>query len=63
MGAGPCPALLAVRASGLPFCLAARHLFHFAFFRSAGVVAGLLRLFRFDLLAGGSLAFLALVLG
>ena len=63
MGAGPMPGDATARASGLPFRLAACQLFHFALFRSAGVVAGLLRLFRFHLLAGGSLGFLALFFG
>ena len=63
MGVGPCPALLTVQANGLPFRLTACQLFHLAFLRSARVVAGLLRLFRFDLLAGGSLGFLTLFFG
>jgi len=63
MGLDPRPALLTAQANGLPFRLAARQLFHFALFRSAGVVAGLLRLFRLHLLAGGALALLAFFLG
>src|ERR1039458_7011622 len=56
MGAGPMPGTVREpQANGLPFRLAACQLFHFALFRSAGVVAGVLRLFPFDLLAGGSL--------
>ena len=58
MGANPCPALLTAQANGLPFRLAACQLFHLALFRSARVVAGLLRLLRFALLAGGSFALL-----
>jgi hypothetical protein len=60
---GPCPALLTAQANGLPFRLAACQLFHFALFRSARVVAGLLRLFRFALFSGGSLAFLTFFFG
>jgi hypothetical protein len=63
MGAGPCPELFTAQANGLPFRLAACQLFHFALFRSARVVAGLLRLFRLDLLAGSALGFLAFVFG
>jgi len=63
MGAGPCPALLTAQANVLPFRLTACQLFHLGLFRSARVVAGLLRLFRFHLLAGGSLGFLAFFLG
>ena len=37
---------------GLAFRLAASQLLHFALLRSTGVIAGLLRLFRFALLAG-----------
>src|SRR5271156_1784697 len=48
--------------SDLPFCLTACQLFHLALLRSTRVIAGLLRLFRFDFLAGGSLGFLAFVL-
>ena len=63
MGANPCPALLTAQANGLPFRLAACQLFHLALLRSARIVAGLLRLFRFALLAGGSLALLAFFFG
>jgi hypothetical protein len=37
-------------AGGLPLGLAASQLFHLALFRSAGVITGLLGLFRFGLL-------------
>jgi hypothetical protein len=60
---GPSPALLTAQANGLPFRLAACQLFHFALFRSARVVAGLLRLLRLALLAGGSLALLTFFFG
>ncbi len=63
MGAGPCPALLTAQASGLPFCLTACQLFHLTLLRSASVIAGLLRLFRLDLLAGSSLGFLTFFFG
>src|SRR5277367_2625081 len=63
MGADPCPALLTARASGLPFRLAACQLFHLALFRSARVIAGLLRLFRLALLAGGAFALLTFFFG
>jgi hypothetical protein len=45
----------------LPFGLSANHLFHFALFRTARVIAGLLRLFGFHFLAGGPLGFLTLI--
>src|ERR1700736_5547113 len=53
--------MLAVPANGLPFRLTAYQLFHLALFRSTRVIAGLLRLFRLDLLARGSLGFLTFV--
>src|SRR5438445_1673764 len=53
--------LLTAPANGLPFRLTAYQLFHLALLRSARVIAGLLRLFRFDLLTGGSLGFLTFV--
>jgi hypothetical protein len=49
--------------NGLPLRLTACQLFHLALLRSARVIAGLLRLFRFHLLTGGSLGFLALFFG
>jgi len=56
MGAGSMPGTahgsnLTAQISGLPFRLTACQLFHLALLRSARVVAGLLRLFRFALLA------------
>jgi hypothetical protein len=63
MGANPCPALLTAQANGLPFRLAAGQFFHLALLRSARVVAGLLWLFRFALLAGSSLALFTFFLG
>jgi hypothetical protein len=63
MGAGPCPALLTAPANGLPFRLTADQLFHLALLRSTRVIARLLRLFRFDLFARGSLGFLTFVFG
>jgi hypothetical protein len=56
------PVVLTAQPNRLPFRLTARQLFHLRFFRSARIVAGLLRLFRFALLAGGSLALLPLFL-
>ena len=60
MGRDPCPEIIVAQANALPFRLAACQLFHLALLRSARVVARHLRLLRFDLLAGGSFAFLAL---
>ena len=53
--------LLTDPANGLPFRLTAYQLFHLALLRSARVIAGLLRFFRFDLLAGGPLGLLTFV--
>jgi len=47
----------------LPFRLATRELFDFALFRSAGIVAGFLRLFGLRLLASGAFGFLAFLFG
>src|SRR5258707_6931498 len=55
--------LLTALANRLPLRLAAYQPFHLALLRSARVIAGLLRFFRFDLLASSSLGFLTFVLG
>ena len=47
----------------LPLRLAAGQLLDFGFLRSAGVVAGLERLFRFAFFAGGAFGFLAFFFG
>src|SRR5271155_3594963 len=58
MGVGPCPEPRQLRLA-LPFRLTACQLFHLALFRSARVIARLLRFFRLHLFAGGALGFLA----
>jgi len=63
MDAGPCPTLFKPQTGCLPFRLTACQLFHLALLRSARVVAGLLRLFRFHLLAGGAFALLTFFFG
>src|ERR1700722_3263304 len=52
-----------LKTAPLTLRLAASQLLHLALLRSAGVVAGLLWLFRLRLLASGALGFLAFVFG
>jgi hypothetical protein len=61
--AGESPAPTRILQLTLPLRLAAGQLLHLWLLRSAGVVAGLERLFRFALLARGAFGFLAFFFG